>query len=339
MKGYKAFDKNLCCRGMQYEVGQLYEMTSKPVACVSGYHFCENLEDVYNYYPLENSRVCEVEALGEIDKDGLKLCTNKIKIIRELSDSERKCNSIDKNTGFFNKGSAKNNSGNYNTGNGNTGNSNSGHYNSGSANSGDKNTGMFNTGNENTGMLNSGDNNSGNNNAGIFNSGHCNIGNWNSGYNNIGDANAGWGNIQNRNTGNYNAGSYNSGHYNVGNYNAGDFNISDGNVGAFNTEEPTIRLFNKETDWTVSMWNCSKAKEILMTCPTTKADFVTKSNFSEEEIAKHPEINELGGCIVVVPVSPAEKEAWWNNLSESDKEEIMQLPNFDFEIFKKCIGF
>ena len=84
MKGYKAFDENLCCRGMQYEVGKTYEMTEKPKVCARGFHFCQNVQDVFNYYPRNGSRICEVEAIGDIETNGDKSATNKLTVIREI---------------------------------------------------------------------------------------------------------------------------------------------------------------------------------------------------------------------------------------------------------------
>ena len=83
MKGYKAFDKTLCCRGMQYEVGKTYMMEEPPLLCTRGFHFCEKPRDVYNYYP-KGCRLCEVEATGEIDKGDDKCATNALTVVREI---------------------------------------------------------------------------------------------------------------------------------------------------------------------------------------------------------------------------------------------------------------
>ena len=85
MKTYKGFDKDLKCRGFQYEIGKEYE-TDTAKACESGFHACENPLDVFNYYSPADSRYCEVEQSGEIDKDSddLKIASTKIKIGAEI---------------------------------------------------------------------------------------------------------------------------------------------------------------------------------------------------------------------------------------------------------------
>ncbi|MFT9496306.1 DUF7666 domain-containing protein, partial [Anaerosolibacter sp.] len=87
MKGYKGFDKDLKCRGFQYEVGQTFETDSKPVRCTSnGFHFCENPMDVFNYYAPADSRFCLVEGSGDIsiDDDDSKVAVSKIHIHAEI---------------------------------------------------------------------------------------------------------------------------------------------------------------------------------------------------------------------------------------------------------------
>ena len=85
MKTYKGFDKDLKCRGFQYEIGKEYE-TDSAKACESGFHACENPLDVFGYYPPADSRYCEVEQSGEIDKDSndSKIASTKIKIGAEI---------------------------------------------------------------------------------------------------------------------------------------------------------------------------------------------------------------------------------------------------------------
>ena len=144
VKGYKAFDKDLKCRGMQYEVGKTFEVDGVPGVCIHGLHFCEKAADVFNFYDFncEKTRVCEVIAHGDIDReegsDTSKCATNQLEIVRELSWEEFLvlCNTGKACTGL-------NNTGDYNTGNRNTGNRNTGDYNTGYGNTCDCSNGVF----------------------------------------------------------------------------------------------------------------------------------------------------------------------------------------------------
>ena len=65
---YKAMDKNMQCRGKQYEVGKTYHEDNAD-CCHAGMHACENPLDVLHYYPLKDSpRFFEVECGGNVDK-------------------------------------------------------------------------------------------------------------------------------------------------------------------------------------------------------------------------------------------------------------------------------
>ena len=163
----KGFDKDLKCRGFQFEVGGVYDTGYKKeeleLCSETVFHFCDSLEKVHDYYSCsdEENRYCEIEVLGEIIYDGNKYGSNKIKILREITGEELDDLKGYKNgnTGLFNRG--LNNSGNKNRGNLNSGNKNSGYANSGNENSGSFNSGRFNSGNKNSGNRNSGNYNSG----------------------------------------------------------------------------------------------------------------------------------------------------------------------------------
>ena len=83
---YKGMDRDMKCRGFQYEAGKEYE-TDRAEACECGFHACEYPLDVFNYYAPANSRYFEVEQSGQLSRsDGdSKVASTKIKIGAELS--------------------------------------------------------------------------------------------------------------------------------------------------------------------------------------------------------------------------------------------------------------
>jgi hypothetical protein len=85
LKGYKGFNKDLKCRDFQFEIGKEYQ-EERARACETGFHFCENPMDVLGYYAPDDSRYCEIEADGDIDRHGedSKVACTKIKIGAEI---------------------------------------------------------------------------------------------------------------------------------------------------------------------------------------------------------------------------------------------------------------
>ena len=85
--GYKGFDKNMQCRGFQFEEGKEYECEDA-IICEKGFHFCENPLDVWDYYgPSDGNLFAEVTGSGMVvdhNKDSKKSST-KIKINAKLS--------------------------------------------------------------------------------------------------------------------------------------------------------------------------------------------------------------------------------------------------------------
>ena len=85
IKAYKAFDKDLSCRGFKYEVGKEYEETGDIKVCEKGFYACPYPLDVFGYYPPDGARFCEVEQSGKInDSKSNKVCSSKIRIGAEL---------------------------------------------------------------------------------------------------------------------------------------------------------------------------------------------------------------------------------------------------------------
>lgn len=91
LKGYKAFNRDWTCRHKQYRVGETFEEHIKPIPCILGMHFCLKIVDLFYYYDfdLSKTRIAEVEASDLITtNDGEKFCTNKLRVIREVTPEE-----------------------------------------------------------------------------------------------------------------------------------------------------------------------------------------------------------------------------------------------------------
>ena len=85
---YKGFDKNLMCRGFQYEVGKTYTHKGAVEACSGGFHACENPLDVFAYYAPASSKFALVQLSGKTDREkggDTKVAAAKITIQAEIS--------------------------------------------------------------------------------------------------------------------------------------------------------------------------------------------------------------------------------------------------------------
>ena len=87
MIAYKGFDKDLRCKGFQYEIGKTYEEPEAEL-CKCGFHACKYPLDVFRYYAPSSSRYCvvELEDVSEsTDANETKCCAKKITILREIT--------------------------------------------------------------------------------------------------------------------------------------------------------------------------------------------------------------------------------------------------------------
>ena len=86
MRAFKGFNKDLTCRGYQYEGGKEFH-TERAECCDTGFHACEYPLDCFGYYDPAHSVFHEVELSGEMDKSGdnTKVCATDIKIGARLS--------------------------------------------------------------------------------------------------------------------------------------------------------------------------------------------------------------------------------------------------------------
>ena len=67
MRAFKGFNKDLTCRGYQYEEGKEFH-TERAECCDTGFHACEYPLDCFGYYDPAHSVFHEVELSGEMDK-------------------------------------------------------------------------------------------------------------------------------------------------------------------------------------------------------------------------------------------------------------------------------
>ena len=305
IKGYKATDGNMCCRGFQFELGKWYNFDGDLSLCESGFHFCQYPSGPWAYYT--EGRLFEVETREVLISTGpgadLKHVCKQIKLAREITVAGNR------NTGYWNTGDG--NTGNRNTGDGNVGDGNTGGRNTGYWNTGNRNTGDGNTGNRNTGDGNTGGRNTGGRNTGYWNTGDGNTGYWNTGYRNTGDGNVGDRNTGNRNTGDgntgnrntgdgntggrntggrntgyWNTGYWNTGYWNTGYRNTGDGNVGDHHSGAFNYGEAKFFMFNKLADRSkVDFYLVSELCELLSKdTPIDPLPFLSLPNATVERI-------------------------------------------------------
>ena len=87
MKAYKA-TYNFKCRNQEYKVGKTYTSDRMEI-CNHGIHCCQKMHSVLYYYqPTKNFVLLEIEVLGNIEEEGNKLVTDKIKVLRVVPKEE-----------------------------------------------------------------------------------------------------------------------------------------------------------------------------------------------------------------------------------------------------------
>ena len=144
------------------------------------------------------------------------------------------------------------------------------------------------------------------------NSGNRNSGDWNSGNCNSGDCNSG----------SCNSGSWNSGNCNSGNWNSG----------FFNTDSPLVRIFNKETNVPRSDIDFPSFLYFDLTV-WVKYDTATE----EEKEAHKTEIETCGGFLKTLSYKEAFRISW-DKASKEEHRKLLNLPNWNNEIFMEISG-
>ena len=87
MKAYKGFNRDMTCRGFQFEEGKTYEHQGDVKLCESGFHACEDPVDCMRYYDPCESVYHEVELDGVSGKrkEDTKIVGKKIRIGARMS--------------------------------------------------------------------------------------------------------------------------------------------------------------------------------------------------------------------------------------------------------------
>ena len=120
---------------------------------------------------------------------------------------------------------------------------------------------------------------------------------------------------------------------NSGNRNSGNWNSGNRNSGDCNTTEPTIRLFDHQTDITFSDFRNSRVHNLLCNIPSDYITWKYSEYMTDDEKAAHPEHETTGGFLYL---EKADRQAWWESLSDDSKAAIISMPYFDADKFYKC---
>ena len=156
--------------------------------------------------------------------------------------------------------------------------------------------------------------------------GLCNTGN-----RNTGDWNAGDCNIGSRNVGSCNIGSHNTGDCNIGSWNCTSFS-----TGFLNSIQQPLYIFNKPTDLSRDDILNHRGFDVLNRNYKNNW-WIYSEDMSEEEKKLHPEHETTGGYLKTVDFKTA-CQLMWDKLDNEDKQDVMNIPNFDANVFEEITG-
>jgi hypothetical protein len=129
-----------------------------------------------------------------------------------------------------------------------------------------------------------------------------------------------------------NTGNLNTGYWNTGNRNTGDWNTGDWNTGYLNTDEPSkVRIFNQDTD---------VARDDLVFPDFFWFDlcsWIYESDMTDKEKDAYPSYVLAGGYLKCREYKQAWRESW-DKATAEDRAKVLNLPNWNNEIFKEISG-
>jgi hypothetical protein len=98
-----------------------------------------------------------------------------------------------------------------------------------------------------------------------------------------------------------------------------------------------IMMFNKPSEWTYQDWRKSDARYLLNQIPKDVVKWIWSNDMTDEEKAAHPEHETTGGYLKELDESEC-SQIWWDGLTNSQKEIIKSMPNFNESIFEEITG-
>ena len=84
-------------------------------------------------------------------------------------------------------------------------------------------------------------------------------------------------------------------------------------------------------------WIDSDARYLLNQMPKNVVAWIRSDDMTDKEKEQHPEYKTTDGYLKVLDESEC-SELWWDNLSDANKDIILNIPNFDKKIFEECTG-
>ena len=107
--------------------------------------------------------------------------------------------------------------------------------------------------------------------------------------------------------------------------------------GVLCTVEPECLIFDRQSGMTLREWRETDAAVLMDRIKFDATRWVSESCMTDAEKKEHPEFSCCGGYLKLVN-SGYQFSAWWESLTDSEKDVVKAIPNFDAEKWKKITG-